>query len=234
MKGSGDQGWTFDGAAQKRHGDSDRESSERQLRHPPGKVTDGRPNQRPNRTVAPLGRGATSGWPRRWAGKMKMPRLELRPLQVEDELSFRKAVDEFRHDTPPWEFAFQYDHLGNFSEYVNKLENWSHGLELPGNFVPNSFYVGVVDGLIVGRLSLRHCLNNWLRRIGGHIGYGVIPTQRKRGYATDMLRQVLPICAKLRIENVLLTCDVDNIGSRQVIEKCGGVLDKITDYPDLA
>jgi predicted acetyltransferase len=159
--------------------------------------------------------------------------LLLRHLYSEDEPSFKKAIEEFNSEIPPWEFAFHFDSTADFAEYIQRLENWSHGLELPEKFVPNSYFVGVVDGKIVGRLSIRHCLNEFLRNIGGHIGYGVIPTQRKRGYATEMLRQALLKCAEIGLQSVLVTCDVDNIGSRRVIENCGGVFDGVTNSPEL-
>jgi predicted acetyltransferase len=100
--------------------------------------------------------------------------------------------------------------------------------------VPGTFLVGVVGDTIVGRLSLRHWLNDKLAAVGGHIGYGVRPSQRRRGYATEMLRRSLPLCAALGIERALVTCDVDNVGSRKVIERCGGELENITDNPEYA
>ena len=119
-----------------------------------------------------------------------------------------------------------------FSAYVKTLDGHSRGIGVPAGFVPNTYLVGVVDGIVVGRLSLRHTLNDFLARVGGHIGYGVIPSQRKRGYATAMLRQAIPICASLGIEQALITCDHDNVASRKVIEACGGVYESTLVCPD--
>lgn len=80
---------------------------------------------------------------------------------------------------------------------------------------------------------MRHELNDFLSKVGGHIGYGVRPSQRERGYATAMLRQVIPIVAKAGIKRALITCDVGNIASMKVIERCGGVFECVTDDPSL-
>lgn len=82
-----------------------------------------------------------------------------------------------------------------------------------------------VDGVeFLGRLSIRHELTPALTEVGGHIGYCVRPSARRRGYATQMLVQSLPIAAGLGIEPALVTCDVDNLASRKVIEAAGGEL----------
>ena len=151
----------------------------------------------------------------------------------EDEASFRSAVAEFKNERSSFEFAFYFDESIPFSDYAEKLGKWSVGEALPGRFIPNTFLVGVVDGQVVGRISIRHWLTDYLERIGGHVGYGVIPSRRKQGYATEMFRQSLPVCASLGLARVLVTCDVNNLGSRRVIEKCGGVLENITDEPEL-
>lgn len=159
--------------------------------------------------------------------------LQLRPLLLEDERSFREAVAAFADETPAFQFAFDFDPHGDFARYVEKLANWAAGIDVPERFVPNSFLVGVVEGIVVGRLSLRHRLNESLRAFGGHIGYGVVPSQRRKGYAGDMLRQALPLCRQLGIERALISCDIDNQASRKVIESAGGQYDSTTDLPEL-
>ncbi len=171
--------------------------------------------------------------PRRSAKMNNMSSLTLRPLQNSDEDSFKSAAAEFKKEVPPWDFAFDFDPGADFSAYVTKVHNWSKGIDVPDSFVPNSYLVGIVDDRVVGRLSLRHSLNEFLRSYGGHIGYGVIPSQRGKGYATEMLRQALPICAELGIERALVSCDIDNIPSQKVIERNGGIFDSVTSLPEL-
>jgi predicted acetyltransferase len=87
---------------------------------------------------------------------------------------------------------------------------------------------------IVGRVSIRHSLNEFLWRVGEHIGYVVVPEFRRRGYATTILRLSIQIAReKLGIKRILVTCDDDNIGSIRTIEKNGGILDNVISGPDL-
>ena len=79
----------------------------------------------------------------------------------------------------------------------------------------------------VGRMSIRHTLNDWLAEVGGHIGYDVRRSRRREGHATAMLAAALPVARDLGIEKALLTCDEDNTASRLVIERNGGVLDDV-------
>ena len=78
----------------------------------------------------------------------------------------------------------------------------------------------------IGRMSIRHELNDWLREVGGHIGYDVRRSRRREGHATAMLAAALPIAAELGIDEALITCDEDNLASRKVIEVNGGVLEE--------
>jgi len=163
--------------------------------------------------------------------KQENSRLTLRPLRVADERSFRRAVKEFQENEPEWLFAFHFEASNDFAMYVRRLDCWAKGQMLPEGFVPNTFLVGVVRNTIIGRVSIRHELNDYLSTYGGHAGYGVVPSQRNRGYASQMLRLTLPIAANLGIPRLLVTCDADNPASQRVIEKAGGKLENILAEP---
>lgn len=91
----------------------------------------------------------------------------------------------------------------------------------------STFLIADVDGVIVGRTSIRHELNAYLLREGGHIGFGVLPAHRGRGYATEILRQSLVVAHAVGIDRVLVTCDEDNAASIATIERCGGELEGV-------
>src|SRR5262245_22544941 len=157
--------------------------------------------------------------------------LDVRLANDNDDASFRAAIREFRVSDPVWTFASDFDEAMPFSGYVRRLEGWSQGKGLPSGFVPSTFLLAAVGHKVIGRVSLRHVLNEYLLRIGGHVGFGVVPSERRKGYATEMLRQTLPLAAALGIERLLLTCDEDNVGSRKVIEANGGVLENVVADP---
>ncbi len=161
--------------------------------------------------------------------------LELRPLRHEDEAALRRAVAVCLagNDDPPFIVAVDYDPLQPFADYLKRIEGWPLGRSLPEGYLPFTYLVGSVGGMIVGRLTIRHRLNEYLELIAGNIGYGIVPGFRRKGYATEMLRKALPICPKLGLSRVLITCDDDNLGSRKVIEACGGKLADYTMAPGL-
>ena len=95
----------------------------------------------------------------------------------------------------------------------------------PSGHVPCTTWWWVDGDDYLGRIALRHELNANLLEVGGHIGYDVRPTARRRGHATAMLGAVLPIAHAMGIDPVLVTCDNDNEASRRTIEHHGGVLE---------
>lgn len=120
------------------------------------------------------------------------------------------------------------------TRYLEVLAARERGERLPPDHVPSTFLFAFVATRIVGRVSIRHSLNAFLERVGGHIGYVVVPEFRRQGHATEILRQSLEIARRtLGIRRVLVTCDDDNIGSIRTIEKNGGILENIVRGPDL-
>ena len=93
--------------------------------------------------------------------------------------------------------------------------------------MPNStFWLVDSHDEIVAVSNLRHELTADLMKLGGHIGYGVRPSARRKGYATEILRQTLAEAQKLGIGDIRITCDKDNLGSSRAIARNGGELDK--------
>ncbi len=149
--------------------------------------------------------------------------MELRALRVEDEMQARAAHAELAEEG----FAFLpfYEPSEPWSAYLARIGRLSRGDGLASEFVPWTDLYGVVDGVVVGRVSVRHRLTEGLLQVGGHIGYGVRRAYRRRGYATELLRAGLSVAHELGIDRALVTCDDDNVGSATVIERCGGVLE---------
>ncbi|MDO9027002.1 MAG: GNAT family N-acetyltransferase, partial [bacterium] len=122
----------------------------------------------------------------------------------------------------PFVLAMDYS---NFQEYIQKLKNYSLGIGLPVGFVPHSTFWLVSDAKIIGVSNLRHSLTDKLLKADGNIGYGIRPSERKKGYATILLQLTLDKARAIGLSKVLLTCDKDNIGSVKTILNNKGVLD---------
>ena len=116
-------------------------------------------------------------------------------------------------------------------EHINRQKN---PLTVPEGRVPSTQYMLVRedDRKIVGMIQIRHCLNDFLKKYGGHIGYSVAPSERRKGYATLMLKTVLPKCRKLGIDQVLITCIRGNEGSRRTILTNGGTYESTVYEPN--
>jgi predicted acetyltransferase len=155
-----------------------------------------------------------------------VPKL-IRPSYDRRE-SFLAALSEYRAEgryleLDPAELA------ADFSGFVARLR--SHALRAaPGRIEETIFWL--VEGPeFLGRISVRHRLDAELLLTGGHIGYDIRPSKRRRGYGTEILRLALPEARRLGLARVLVTCDEDNEGSRRIIEKNGGALEDIVAVP---
>jgi predicted acetyltransferase len=124
------------------------------------------------------------------------------------------------------EFGRRWARPEEFAGYVDWLR--SQALEdapRPAGYVPSTTLWWIEDDHYLGRLAIRHRLTPHLSQAGGHIGYDVRPSARRRGHATAMLRAALPVARGLGIGSALVTCDATNVASRKVIEANGGVFD---------
>lgn len=124
-------------------------------------------------------------------------------------------------------------HLGDFDlmkrdpeTYLIDVENQSKGIGLPDGWVPHTRYWYIMNGnRIIGSVDMRHYITPNLEDLGGHIGYVIRPDERNKGYATSMLAKAIPEALNLGIKKLLITAASENIASRKIIEKNGGILD---------
>ena len=117
-------------------------------------------------------------------------------------------------------------------EECNTYEEWLNfenrlSKKYGENYVPSDVYLGIrkSDNKLIGIIDIRKRLTDFLYNYGGNIGYSVIPDERRKGYATEMLKQILSKCKSMNINRVLLSCDKENIGSAKTIIANGGVLE---------
>lgn len=156
-----------------------------------------------------------------------MSRITLRLPTQDDIISIENALaEEWEPDFP---FLHYFETLADRSvdKYIQILPNFPVRQFLPDGHVPCTFLFAFDENnKIVGRVSIRHELNEFLSKVGGHVGYGVVPSERNKGYATQMLKYSLDfIRTNLpTLKEVLVTCDDDNVGSIKTIEKNCGVL----------
>ena len=119
-------------------------------------------------------------------------------------------------------------------DWLDRVEAFERVETMPKPWVPTSQYIFIreADRKMVGVLQIRHYFNEYLEKYGGHIGYSVAPSERRKGYATQMLRLALPECARLGIDRVLITCVRGNEGSRRTILNNGGVFESAVYDPE--
>ena len=128
-------------------------------------------------------------------------------------LAYRDAQGETHFDT--------YKRgLENFEEYLTHLYNLSQGIDVPKGWVPTSTFWLIDDHEVVGVVRIRHQEVS----TAGHIGYDISPLHRKKGYGSQILKLALENAMKLGIFEAIVTCNVDNIASRKIIEKNNGQL----------
>ena len=155
------------------------------------------------------------------------PTSEYSSQIAEYRQEFLDAGDSMDGTGPLRRFEDPEEYIKTCAEYVNPRT-------VPSHLVPSTQFLLVrkSDNRLVGMLQVRHCFNDYLEKYAGHIGYSVRPSERRKGYAKEMLRMALPFCRKIGIDKVLITCIDGNIGSEKTILANGGVYEYTIHEPN--
>jgi predicted acetyltransferase len=147
---------------------------------------------------------------------------------VKPDLSYEKDILAYRQEMLDANSSMdgtgplrRMDRVQDWLDFNRKLENKDTS---PADLVPADQYVYVreTDNKIVGMIQFRHCFNDFLEKYGGHIGYSVRPSERRKGYAKRMLSDCLQVCKAFGLEKVLISCIKGNEGSKRTILANGG------------
>jgi predicted acetyltransferase len=162
--------------------------------------------------------------------------LRLERPNIRYQASYLSAMAEFQSDSEKsaWIYLGEDEShdtpAKDFASYVARLRSME--ATAPANFVRSTCYWAIYRGEVIGRIAIRHELNDFLRTIGGHIGFIVRPSFRKMGVASEMLRQLLETDRAKSIKKLLITCDEDNVASERTIVKNGGAFECIVPNGD--
>src|SRR5688572_11739631 len=133
-----------------------------------------------------------------------MDSLILRELVDEDEDAFFEGMKEWAGESPHW-YSFAWKDGMTFKQMLTILRDESLGIGLAPDRVPHTMLYAFLDGRIIGRVSVRHSLNEYLIERGGHVGYAVAPRWRGQGFATRMMELAMPFIRRLGLEEILVT-----------------------------
>lgn len=152
---------------------------------------------------------------------------------IKPTTAYKNQAKELMEETKKYDFENPdiwagYSSMNKYERYEDWLEKLENDMDFenikPGR-VPASTYflVRKTDNRILGIINIRYEFNKYLENYGGHIGYSIRPTERRKGYGHKQLLLGLEKCLEISINNVLVTCRENNIGSAKVIESCGGI-----------
>lgn len=163
-----------------------------------------------------------------------MERAELCSPSMAYEKELQAFRQEFLADGSSMDGCGSLRRMENIQDWINQVESLKKVETCPAVWVPSTqfIYVRKSDRKIIGVLQIRHYFNEFLEKYAGHIGYAVCPSERRKGYATQMLHDALPACRELGLNRILISCLTDNEGSRRTILHNGGVYESTVHEPN--
>lgn len=139
------------------------------------------------------------------------------------EKSWKQTIREFEaeHQKGFWNIP---EKPTDLNEYIQRTKDHAKGKNLPANWVQSTTYWLIDENKVVGNVNIRHTLTATLKKRGGHIGYAIRPSSRRKGYGTKILELALRKAQKIGLTKILITCGDDNSPSQKIIKKNNGQL----------
>lgn len=150
-------------------------------------------------------------------------------MLIKPDRSFEDEIKAFREEMMETNSSMDgtgpLKNMDNIKEWLKYSQTCGNEEHVPENWVTceQYIYVRTSDSKIVGMIQFRHYLNEFFEKYGGHIGYSIRPSERRKGYAKQMLAECLKACKAYGLTDVLLTCNEANEGSKYTILANGGV-----------
>jgi len=152
--------------------------------------------------------------------------MELVLPSLKYKSKFLEASEESKHEKGDTRLS-QAQENESFEDYVKRANDNAKGINVPKGFVPATTFWLIDKNDLIGRVQMRHMLNESLLKENGHIGYYIRPSKRRMGYGKEILKLALLEAKKLGLRKVLITCDDNNLASQKIIEANGGILENI-------
>lgn len=153
-------------------------------------------------------------------------------LEYDNDIQAFKNEILLAHDADAFAGCNGLQKYDTTQEWLDSLKRYESKDTCPSGYVPSTTYLGIreSDNKIIGIIDIRHHINHPILGLwGGHIGYSIRPSERRKGYAKELLRLDLMKCKEIGLKEVMITCHSSNLASEKTILANGGVFEKEID-----